>query len=1144
MTEDLHPAVDAGFDAQALASDPAASVWVAANAGTGKTRVLVDRITRLLLARVQPARILCLTFTKAAAAEMANRLNGRLGAWAVMPEERLARELGALHGGPVPSEEIERARRLFAHVLEAPGGIAIRTIHAFCESLLGRFPLESGVAPHFSVVDERTARELRLEARDRMLVDAFDGGASDSGAALAHLAALVDEEGFARLMHELDGGRARLVRRPGGLQSLMADVRTQLGLEAEATAASVAADIAGGVDARALRRAQSALESGTGTDRERALSIGAWLADEGRRAETLACTYAPVFLRRDGAPRSDSSLMGRTARVADAEAFRILVEERARIHAGFERLKAVNVAASTRSLLGIGLALLDGYETVKRERALLDYDDLIERARRLLSSEAGVSWVHYKLDGGLDHVLVDEAQDTSPEQWNVIVGLAGDFFSGRGASEERRTVFAVGDEKQSIYGFQGARPEEFARHRAHFSERVGAVGEDWRSLSLETSFRSTPAVLAAVDRVFALSAAADGLTSTGAAIHHESSRKGQAGLVELWPTAVPEADVDHDPWDAPLDQVDLRDPPAQLANRIADRIADWLERGEVLESAGRPVRPGDIMILVRTRRRFAADMVSSLKLRGIPVAGSDRMVLTDQLAVMDLTALGRFALLPDDDLNLAVVLKGPFCGFDDADLFDLAHGRTDGLWSTLVLRRGERALFGEAAATLEPLLAQADFKPPFELYAEILGGGGGRRRLLARLGAEAEDPIEEFLSLALEFEHEHVPSLEGFLHWLDAGEIQVKRDLEHGRDEVRVMTVHGAKGLQSNIVFLPDTCSVADPRLDPKIYWSREAEGSAVLWPAGRENEEAVCRRLRQAARERIEREYRRLLYVAMTRARDRLYVAGWEGKRGRDDGCWYDLVAEALAGVARPVDLPFGETGWRLSEPQAAPPESADAPAPASRRPAPVPAWAARPPAEEAEPPRPLAPSRPADDEPPVLSPLALDDGRRYRRGRLIHRLLETLPELAPRRRRRTAEAFLARPGLGLSAAEQREIVAETVRVVEDPRFAPLFGPGSHAEVPITGVVAGTGRGHVVAGQMDRLLIGEHEVSVVDYKTNRPAPSRPEDVAPVYIGQMAAYRAVLREVFPERRIRCLLLWTVGPTLMVLDDHLLDGHAP
>jgi ATP-dependent helicase/nuclease subunit A len=717
----------------------------------------------------------------------------------------------------------------------------------------------------------------------------------------------------------------------------------------------------------------------------------------------------------------------------------------------------------------------------------------------------------------------------------VVQHLAEEFFAGVGARPDvTRTIFAVGDYKQSIYGFQRADPREFQRMRLHFAMRVGGAERIWDEVQLETSFRSTPAVLASVDAVFARPEALAGVTPDDAPIHHVPHRKGAGGLVEIWPLEEPAERDPFESWTPPVEQRAGHDPETELARLIARRIAEWIDRKEMLTAKGRPIRPGDVMVLVRRRGTFLDALVRALKQRGVPVAGADRILLTEQLAVMDLMALGHALLLPSDDLTLATVLKSPLIGLDEDQLYRLAHGREGSLWRRLQSTKDAEPAFTAAHDTLADLLARVDYLSPFALFAHVLGPLGGRRKIQARLGPESLDALEEFLNAALAHERAHPPSLQGFLHWLEAAAEDIKRDLEHGaRDEVRVMTVHGAKGLQAPIVILPDT--VSPLRDDPGVLWT---EDGLPLWCPRAEDADPVAGRARASARTRREEEHRRLLYVAMTRAEDRLYVCGWRTSERKSSGTWYDLVASAfenLAGVEPVVERP----ARRYVSQQTAAVETPKAAADAAAIPA-LPDWARMDAKAEPRPPRPLAPSRPEDPEPPVRSPLIAEDGFRFRRGRLVHRLLQSLPDLPREARAEAARRWLDRPGQGITPEQTEALLKETLSILDAPDLLPLFGAGSRAEVPVTGVIGS----HVVSGQVDRLVALADRVIVIDYKTNRPPPLEPEQVAPLYLRQMAAYRAVLRKVYEGRPVECRLLWTDGPRQMALPDGLLDRFAP
>lgn len=1132
--------------AQRRASDPLASVWVGASAGSGKTKVLTDRVLRLMLAGTPPARILCLTFTKAAAAEMAIRINRTLGRWATLSDDDLTDRLHDLTG-VLPSPQVRTtARRLFAQVVDCPGSMKIQTIHAFCQSLLRRFPLEAGLAPRFEVMDDRTATSLLAEARDEVLHAARLDPALPVGRALARLTAELNAEAFGDLLAELAAERGRIGRilaRHGGLDATVAAVHAELGVAAEETEAALleAACRDGAFDTPALRAACQALAAGSATDQERGEALQRWLDDAGARPSTFPA-YARLFLTAEGEPRK--TLLTKKPATRFPAALAALEAEAERLVGVLQRMRSAGVAESTTALLALAEALRERYEARKRAKALLDYDDLIHHARELLTGKDRVPWVLYKLDGGLDHILVDEAQDTNPDQWSVVAAIAEEFFAGLGGHDGVRTVFAVGDEKQSIFSFQRADPAEFARMRRHFEQHVLQAEQTWSAVDLDISFRSTAAVLGAVDAVFAQDAARDGVVlETTHEIRHRAFRRGHAGLVEVWPPVTPADAPDPPPWAPPLTREAADSPPARLAAVIAATVRDWIDRGEVLPSRGRPVQPGDIMVLVRRRTGFVAELVRALKDRAVPVAGADRMVLTGQLAVQDLMALAGFLLLPEDDLTLATVLKGPLIGLTEDELFALAHGRPASLWQALVVRAETDPGFRPARGYLGLLLARTDFVPPYELFAGILNTpcpadtASGRRAILRRLGPDAQDPLDEFLATALTFERAEAPSLQAFLAWMEASEAEIKRELEPGAGAVRIMTVHGSKGLQAPVVFLPDTLGV--PAQGPSILWPDDRL-DVPLFAARRSQEDALCREARTRANRRRDQEYRRLLYVALTRAEDRLYVCGWQGKREPPPDCWFRLVSAAMGGIAESYAYDFttlyaggwGGDGWRLADVQTVPPVEST---PAATREAtdhPLPAWWRSPAPAEPEPSHPLAPSRPDEAEPAVRSPLGGEDGARFARGLLVHRLLQTLPDLAPAARGAACRRFLARPTHGLDAAQQEAIAAETLAVLDDPRFAHLFGPASRAEVPVVGVVDG----RALSGRIDRLAVVDDTVWVVDYKTNRPPPHRVEDVPSVYVRQMAAYRAALEAVYPGRAVRCVLLWTDGPFAMELPD--------
>jgi ATP-dependent helicase/nuclease subunit A len=1146
---------------QARASDPAASAWVSANAGTGKTEVLVKRVLRLLLAGFRPESILCLTYTKTAAAEMQNRLLDDLAGWATMSPQALRDELAALLRRAPEQDDLRNARRLFAHALEARGGLKIHTIHGFCERLLQRFPLEAQVTPHFAVLDERGQALLRKAAFDFVIEHATEDKHGALGQALGTVIAMASEHSFRKAIDAVLGKRAEMERmtayhggRTDWAEAECVELKRLLDV-VEADERTLIAEMAGVLSDAAIDSAVAALvafDSDKKIDKEAEVRLR-YARESG--GETRATALELVFLTGDGEPRAQVC----SKKFANAEpmvAAMLDCAQGAFAHLN-DKLAHLRVAEASGAVLLLADAIMSDYERRKRAEAALDFDDLIVKTLNLLSCAGAAAWVLYKIDGGIDHILVDEAQDTNPAQWSIVERLAEEFLAGSGASDRPRTLFAVGDEKQSIYSFQGADPARFGEVGRAFQRRAEAAGLGFHQVPLNLSFRSTVPVLEAVDAVFAKPVAASGLVfAETSVIKHHAFRQGEAGLVELWAPLAEEKVEPAEPFEPWKDTASGARSVDQLCRRIAAQIKGWITGGEKLLSEGRNVKAGDILILVRRRDPFTTPMIRALKREGVPVAGADRMKLMDQLAVQDLVALADVLLMPEDDLALAIVLKSPLFGLNDDDLFNLAYDRAPrSLWSVLKEKAGSDARFAEAHQCLSALLSRADLLPPYEFFAELLGAEGQmmRERMLVRLGPEAAEAIDEFLDLALVYDREAAPSLQGFIDQLRGGDIEIKRDMEQGRDEVRIMTVHGAKGLQAPIVFLPDTCMNVRPQW-PRLFPLPRAgeppgEVDHIVWPPAGYSKLAALEDSKAAADDAERREYHRLLYVAMTRARDRLYVCGWQGQREPEKGCWYELIKDGLAGLLAEAVGADGAQVRRMESAQTK--EVKVEEAEHERRPSPpLPTWAltpARP--ERAR--RRLTPSwltLPTDGRAegafawqPPLGPRALSANHRFARGRLVHALLQHLPEIAPENQERAAGAFISARGADLAQALQEEILAETLAIVRDPRFAPLFQPGSLAEAPVVAKIGEGEDGYELEGQIDRLAILENELLILDYKTNRPPPKAVEEVAPAYIDQLASYRLALKRLFPGRRLRAALLWTDGPNLMEIPSTSLDG---
>ncbi len=1157
---------------QRQAADPGVCAWVNASAGSGKTTVLRDRVLRLLLAGAKPTGILCLTFTRAAAAEMANRIATQLREWAIIDQEALAKDLDRLTGLPPSQSTIQRARGLFARVLDAPGGMRIETIHAFCQSLLRRFPLEAQVAPHFRLIEERDSAELLFEAREAMLIAARDAQPPALKQALDHVVGRMHESRLKELFGAFTDDRDRLESlrdRMDSPEALRRSLATRLGIAPDLTPDAVIAEACaeGACDAAALRRAIEVLSDGSKTDKDRADKLRLWLhAGQAARAAVFH-DYKLAYFTGEGELRkklaTDASVKAWPG-IAD-----VLRREADRISAALERLRLADCLADSHALAVLALDILRRYTALKNRRAVLDYDDLILKARNLLRRKGIAQWVLYKLDGGIDHLLVDEAQDTNHQQWAIIKALTEEFFAGAGAAAEdperaARTVFAVGDQKQSIFSFQGAEPEAARAVRDHYRALLPdrSVRDDPRppflDVPLDVSFRSAGAILKLVDAVIA-GPARDGVLDPGEVLTHGLKRRGHAGLVEVWPRCSVVKPGDPEPWAVPEVTPGIASPLERLAQAIAARIGAMVKGGEMLPSRGRPIRVGDIMVLVRSRDPFVLNLVRALKGQGIPVSGIDRLRLLEDIAVMDLMAFADFLLMPEDDLNLASLLKSPLVGLSEREVMELCIDRGHrSVWQRLNEMAPQELFYREAADRLGRYLGRADFDSPFALFADLLGAGGGRKRFHTRLGPEADEAIDEFLNLTLRYAAGNTPSLQGFLQWIRSTASIVQRDLgDSATDEVRIMTVHGAKGLQAPIVFLADK-----PPFDNRssgLFWIESGGAALPLWSPRKAADVDLTAQARAEAQQKRRRESNRLLYVALTRAEDRLYVCGRLGSRPAPEKGWHEMVAEAMAqlpGHTVPLETwtpPAGiETteGWsgaasHYEERQVADPEPMSAKASLPVEESSLPPWAKTSASAEPDPPQPLAPSRPSEPEPATLSPIGSDQGYRFKRGLLVHRLLELLPNVAPESWPAAAERFLSRRAHGLKPEQVSEISGEVLRILRDPELAALFGPDSRAEVPVVATLNDAdGRTQALTGQIDRLLVREGDCVILDYKSNRPPPNQVQQVSSAYLRQLSAYRAAIAVIYPGKSIACKILWSAVPVLMDIPAALLDMHAP
>lgn len=1111
---------------QLLASDPNASVWVTASAGSGKTKVLTDRVLRLLLAGTPPSKILCITYTKAGAAEMRSRIDKRLGEWVMLEESRLKQELEALTGKGEKSlpHLMETARRLFAYVIEDPVGLRIQTIHSFCQSLLARFPIEASVPPNFTLLEGEKAAGMLSEAKSMLAGGERTEEASELNRAILKFAHSGGEWKFDELLSSLVSQRKNfsmlleIEMLEADLKRIQPVIFAMHGVPPDITnedslneACQFSAE-----EAAALRQLCAWFSEGNATVCKRGGIIQAFLDNPRKTIVEIEALKKAFFTDKNTYfDKGDKNLALRYS------ALNSLVERVGnRVLQYLEWVKSYEAAERSYAVYVIAAYLYSLYAKLKRQHAALDYDDLIFKARELIAGDKALPWVMFKLDGGIEHVLIDEAQDTSRAQWEITAALVEEFFSGAGARESIRTLFVVGDPKQSIFRFQGAFPEGFAERLTYFTMEASTAGIEFRHVPLTTSFRSSPAILQMVDAVFSKPEAQNGLGDAYA--EHQAFHADAPGRIELWPLIAGDEKEKRGAWEIPYVAEITETGARKLANKIAETIDGWLKEGRIIPATGEPIQPRDIMILTRRREKVANSLIQAFRGRAIPCTGLDRLRLTEHIAVKDMLALGRFLLLPGDDLSLASVLKSPLYGLSEETLMELAIGRgKQSIWQRMQHYAGPDERVGAVTEELSELLAKTDFISPYGLFAEVLYARGGMRKMAARLGMHVSEILEIFLAEALSYEELGPPSLEEFCHLQATSSQEWKSEQEQLANEVRIMTVHGAKGLEAPIVFLVDTTS------EPKLQENERlafVKGIPVMLPSEKEDT-ALTAGIKETIKLEMAQEYRRLLYVALTRAKHELYITGVQPVRQVTPTCWYKLAEVGMDTLPHAVR----EDGAKVYDVSGVPIKKDKAFYETSKT-EPLPSYAYERPAIE-----PMHtvhnPSHMEEviDIPAGWALNAKEQGAKRERGVLIHRLLEVLSSVSPPAREAVGRKLVLQHGPVLSAEEQEIVITQVLSLMQYPDYADIFSPAALSEVPIAGML----EGKVISGQIDCLVITPDKIKVIDYKTGTWEQGKP--VAKQYINQMKTYASLLAEAYPDKIIQSYLLFTEGPELVELD---------
>ncbi len=1125
------------------AINPNFSVWVNASAGTGKTKILIDRVLRLLLENKR--NILCLTFTNAAANEMENRIHSILSKWAICSESELIMDLEQLDFFPMSSQcvtlgsqhpylssqcvtlgsrknkdYLTRARRLFSELENL--GLTIQTIHAFCYKLISSFPIEAGIAPNCTLSE---CKELHSIIFNKVL---HNETVQDS---INFIATEIDENKLRDLLYTLCVKRSMSANdskyikdklsAPDEIHDLQSETIEHVGRLAE-------------ILSEGSKRDQSYSEIlystviPAGIQKKR--TSVSYSDDTGIKwNDTKIENLAKVFLKSEShEKKSISSIATKSILEKFKDAEQTIESVQNVVFTHIRDMNSYQIFKRTSSLLGVFKVYVDLYNSEKSKNALLDYNDIINLATNLLSNPNYKDWILFNLDQKIDHILVDEAQDNSISQWKIITNLCDEFFAG---NDEKRTLFVVGDVKQSIYRFQGANPHLFNYMQQYFHTKTG--GRDWISCQLEKSFRSTPEVLMLVDRIFNNFRAE--ISFNDNEIKHVPHRENDQGYIEIWPALPRRKEKEQQALQIPLtckEGYTIAD--RLLAQTIANRIHNWLNEGRILVAKDRHIEPRDIMVLVRQRNVLVDYIISELKKANVPVVGRDYFRIMDYIAVQDLIALAEFLLLQANDLALANALKSPLFNFTEDDLFNIAYDRKEhSLWERL------QDYHGVIYSELNYLINLSYAESPLTLFTHILRTG--KKKFAARLGLECFEVLDEFMNLVLQFEN---PSLQAFVQWIKENNPEIKNDMQSERNAVRIMTIHKSKGLQAPIVFLVDTNTV--PRNSESIIF----DGTEVPFWCGKNNN-AYCDQVKREKKLEDYNEYLRLLYVALTRAEDELYILS---KEPVQKGSWYDLITqygtsyEKKQAYLQPIfkekvevlcvnanypyiykkrdyfDVPVISLPPALAHSSVSsqrPPlssqcltlEKEEKPASAthssmsfqhlmleSRKKEPVSAtWMTNRGTGMTE------------------SSTGMTDG--YARGLIIHSILQYMPKIEKERRKNWVRKYLD----NINTSEDKDEIYSKILAFNE-KYGYLFDLEGKSEITLSGIIDGKS----VLVRLDRLCITQDKAIIIDYKSHRNVSvSSLNEIKK----QMLTYKTLVQEISPNKQVEFMVIWVEDLTL-------------
>jgi ATP-dependent helicase/nuclease subunit A len=1101
-----------------LIADPSYSLWVSASAGTGKTKILIDRVLSLLVQGIEINKILCMTFTNAAAQEMLERIYQETTNWIAHSETELFICLEKLLHRPPAPQEMRKATSLLEDITHPLNILKVKTIHSFCSDIAHKFALEMDLNPSIQILDHTELKAFIKEVKSRIFLkkEIFNTG--------LNIISQITEAKLEEIIEVIITSKTKLEAVfCNDIDTIENKLKYLFKCNNLSNIEELLKDFCNHTTHSKLLPLGNIIKAGGITDLDKAQRIESWLNSALEIKISKIEDYLSCFLKKDGEKLKKVFSLGVTSKLDIS----LLDTIQDLCYEYIENKKSLCLIENTKLFLKLSQFVLEQYQQYKKSKNSLDYNDLITKTANILRSENMSNWILYKLDHQIEHILVDEAQDTSAEQWLIIDSLSTEFFSGVSAIEVPRSIFIVGDEKQSIFSFQGANPEIFNLMQQYFKERILASTGKFAEITLDTSFRSAPIILDCVDKVFNDPILQRSVT-TKPHILHTAHRSNYEGSIEVWPLvkSIKLDSYKHESWNLPVKRVEKYNASKVLAKLLALKIKEWLSKGKFLSSYDRNLLPSDIMVLVRKRSEFIDHFIDYCKKFHIPISGKDRINLKDQIVFEDLLSLAKFALLPEDDLNLACLLKSPIIGITEEELFQLCHTRHSSVWNSLIEKQTTNKRFKKITEELMLYFNMADFMSPFEFFYKVLEIYDGKKKFISRLGLQVTDILEEFLRQAEKFEKDANISLQSFVIWIERNTFDTKNQTS-SLNTIQIMTVHSAKGLQAPVVILADPMDI--PENNELLYWLDDIP----VWPAKQSLLNQECTLLKQQYLKQQLDEYYRLLYVALTRAEDELIICGYEKLSVLSSNSWYQLLWQKLytdsslkmfeclgdmeiEAFTSPYYIKLGAQHMFY-------PLSTENTSQATL----LPSFLEEPFIEAAH-----KYFKPTES-------IETSDENFFLKGQVMHRLLEFLPSIPQDYHRSLAASLLQ--SLSLPTLEVG-LDNKALTILNDKNFDFIFyNKNSIAEVNIAGYLEILGETFFVSGKIDRLILEENEVIIIDYKTNKILPKTEADIKLSYLKQILTYRQLIKKIFPQKNIRIMLLWTEEKNLMEISPKFIDN---